>query len=130
MTKTLFGRILQGMAAVLVAHAALAQPPATTIIGETGTAGFADGAKPQFNKPIRLSPFGADSVVVSDINNHAIRVVHRNGQTTTLAGGPAKQGHQDGPAATAKFNSPHGVAFRRSDGAIAVAEASNHTIRL
>ncbi len=106
-------------------------PPATvTVIGESGTPGFVDGAKPQFNKPIRLSPFGADSVVVSDINNHAIRVVHRGGQTTTLAGGPGKQGHQDGPAATAKFNSPHGVAFRRSDGAIAVAEASNHTIRL
>jgi streptogramin lyase len=102
------------------------------VIGDTGNAGFADGLQPRFNKPIRLAPFGtdADAVVVSDISNHAIRRVHLNGETTTLAGGPDKQGHQDGPAATAKFNSPHGVAFRSRDGAIAVAEASNHTIRL
>jgi streptogramin lyase len=102
--------------------------PMTVVAGD-GTPGFADGDSPRFNKPIRFAPFGPDAVLVADINNHAIRIVHRNGRTETLAGGPEKQGYKDGPVDLARFNSPHGVAVRE-DGAIAVAEASNHTIRL
>lgn len=102
---------------------------AMTVVAGDGTPGFADGDAPRFNKPIRLAPFGPDTVLVADINNHAIRIVHHDGRTETLAGGPAKQGYQDGPADLARFNSPHGLAVR-DDGAIAVAEASNHTIRL
>ncbi len=101
----------------------------TKIIAGNGTAGFADGRSPQFNKPIRFAPFGPDAVLVADINNHAIRIVHLDGETETLAGGPDKQGHQDGPADQAQFSSPHAVAVRE-DGVIAVGEASNHTIRL
>ncbi len=102
--------------------------PMTVIAGDV-TPGYADGDSPRFNKPIRLAPFGPDTALVADINNHAIRIVHRDGRTETLAGGPAKQGYMDGPVDQARFNSPHGVAVR-NDGAIAVAEASNHTIRL
>lgn len=102
--------------------------PMTVVAGD-GTPGFADGDSPKFNKPIRLASFGPDTVLVADINNHAIRIVHRDGKTETLAGGPEKQGYKDGPMDQARFNSPHGVAVR-DDGAIAVAEASNHTIRL
>ncbi|MFT7620299.1 MAG: hypothetical protein ACI97A_003956, partial [Planctomycetota bacterium] len=62
----------------------------------TGVSGFADSPNPQFNKPIRLAPFGADSILVADIYNHAIRVVDVKGNVTTIAGGPDKQGHLDG----------------------------------
>jgi len=99
------------------------------VLGGNGTPGFADGTSSRFNKPIRLAPFGADAVLVADFNNHAIRVVHLNGQTETLAGGPDKRGYQDGPAEKARFNSPHGVAVR-DDGVIAVAEVRNNIIRL
>jgi hypothetical protein len=34
--------------------------------------------------------------VVADINNHALRIVCRNGKTETLAGGPDKKGY-NGP---------------------------------
>ena len=102
--------------------------PMTVVAGD-GTAGYADGEAAKFDKPLRLAPFGASAVLVADINNHALRVVHTSGLVETLAGGPDKQGHQDGPAAEAKFNSPHGVAVR-ADGAIAVAEVSGNTIRL
>jgi DNA-binding beta-propeller fold protein YncE len=102
--------------------------PMTWVAGD-GNAGFADGDSARFNKPIRFAPFGPDTVLVADINNHAIRIVHLDGRTETLAGGPAKQGHEDGPADQARFNSPHGVAVR-DDGTIAVAEAANHTVRL
>ncbi len=102
--------------------------PMTVVAGD-GISGFTDGNSPQFNKPIRLAPFGPDAVLVADINNHAIRIVHLDGTTETLAGGPAKQGYLDGPAGQARFDSPHGVAVR-DDGVIAVAEAANNTIRL
>jgi streptogramin lyase len=81
------------------------------------------------HKPIRLSPYGPDAVVFADINNHAIRIAHVDGRVETIAGGPDKQGHRDGPAGVARFDSPHGVAVRE-DGAIAVCEASGCTIRL
>jgi DNA-binding beta-propeller fold protein YncE len=102
--------------------------PMTVVAGD-GIPGFADGHSPRFNKPIRLAPFGPDAVLVADIKNHAIRIVHLDGRTETIAGGPTRQGHLDGPADQARFDSPHGVAVR-DDGAIAVAEAANNTIRL
>jgi DNA-binding beta-propeller fold protein YncE len=98
------------------------------VVAGDGTAGFADGAAARFDKPIRLAPWGDDAIVVADINNHAIRVVHTDGTVETIAGGPEMNGHRDGPASEAKFASPHGVAVS-PDGVIAVAEASNHTVR-
>jgi hypothetical protein len=128
------------VAVVVLGAVALAsgQQPAPTpapakliVVAGQGTAGFADGrgAEARFNKPIRLATLGADSIVVSDIYNHAIRVVTKDGRVTTIAGAPDRKGHQDGPAATASFASPHGVGTA-ADGRIAVAEAEGHTIRL
>jgi DNA-binding beta-propeller fold protein YncE len=99
------------------------------VIAGDGSTGFIDGTDARFHKPIRLAPFGEDAVVLADIYNHAIRVVHVDGRVETLAGGPDRKGHRDGPAEEARFASPHGVAVS-SAGVIAVAEAENHTIRL
>lgn len=100
------------------------------VVAGNGEAGFADGnAQARFNKPIRLAPYGAGKILVADINNHAIRSVTLDGNVQTLAGGPDKQGHKDGPAAEAGFDSPHGVAVSPG-GQIVVAGAASHTIRL
>lgn len=99
------------------------------VVAGKPVSGFTDGSSPRFNKPIRLAPFGPETILVADINNHAIRVVHLDGRTETIAGGPEKQGYLDGPAEEARFDSPHGIAVRE-DGVIAVAEAANNTIRL
>jgi len=99
------------------------------VIAGSGVAGFADGGDARFNKPIRLAPYGPGKILVADINNHAIRSVTLDGEVQTLAGAPDRQGYQDGPAAQARFNSPHGVAVSPG-GLIAVAGASSHTIRL
>jgi len=99
------------------------------VVSGNGEAGFVDGTDARFNKPIRLAPFGPGRILVADINNHAVRVVGIDGMVKTLAGGPDKQGHQDGPADIARFNSPHGVALS-NDGSIIVAGASSHTVRL
>ena len=101
------------------------------VLAGNGEAGFVDGTgvEARFNKPIRLSPFGPGKILVADIYNHAIREVSIEGKVMTLAGSPENKGHHDGLAAEAKFNAPHGVAVS-SDGLIAVADASNHVIRL
>lgn len=100
-----------------------------SVISGNGEAGFKDGKDACFNKPIRLAPFGAGKILVADIGNHAIRVVSKDGTVSTIAGGPDKQGHKDGPASDAMFNGPHGVAVS-PDGLIAVAGASSHLVRL
>jgi DNA-binding beta-propeller fold protein YncE len=101
------------------------------VIAGAGAAGFADGtgAEARFNKPIRLAPLGADTVLVADIFNHALRIVSLDGRVRTLSGAPDRKGYRDGEAATAQFDSPHGVGVA-SDGRIAVAEAGGHTLRL
>lgn len=101
------------------------------VVAGNGEAGFVDGTgnAARFDKPIRLAPFGPGKILVVDINNHALRSVTLAGEVETLAGGPDKPGHQDGPASSAGFASPHGVAVA-ADGRIFVAGAASHTIRL
>jgi DNA-binding beta-propeller fold protein YncE len=106
-------------------------PGPMRVVAGNGTAGFADGtgAVARFRKPIRLAAFREDSVVVADIFNHAIREVRLDGRVRTIVGGPDRKGYRDGPADEAQIASPHGVGVSPA-GAIAVAEAANHTIRL
>jgi DNA-binding beta-propeller fold protein YncE len=125
-----------GVGTLCISVAALAgatavAPPEMTIVAGSGIAGFADGvgADARFNKPIRLAPFGPDAVLVADIFNHAIRSVSKDGRVRTIAGSPDRKGHEDGPAAAARFASPHGVGTL-PDGRIAVAEAEGHTLRM
>jgi len=113
-----------GLTASFSAHA-----ESLIIIAGNGEAGFKDGQDARFNNPIRLAPFGPGKILVADIGNHAIRAVSRDGTVTTIAGGPDKKGHKDGPAQGAMFNAPHGVAVS-PEGIIAVAGASSHLIRL
>jgi len=81
------------------------------VVVGTGEAGFEDGNPGKLNKPIRITPFNENSVIIADINNHAIRLVSMDGTVKTIAGGLANEGYLDGDVKTAKFKSPHGVAF-------------------
>ena len=100
----------------------------TTIAG-TGNPGFKDGINSELFKPIRFSTYKDNSVLFADINNHAIRILTENGEVTTIAGAPDKKGFADGNVDTAKFNSPHGVAYNAKTNKIYVASARNHVIR-
>lgn len=106
-------------------------PATMVVVAGNGASGFADGTgdAARFNKPIRLAPLGSDAVVVSDIFNHAIRVVSKDGRVRTLAGAPDRKGSLDGDAKVASFNSPHGVGTD-AKGRIAVAEAGSNALRL
>lgn len=99
------------------------------LVAGSGNAGFKDGNPGEMNKPIRITPFNENSVIIADINNHAIRLVSIDGTVITIAGGLEKEGYHDGDFKTAKFKSPHGVAFNMNTRELFVAEAGNHVIR-
>jgi sugar lactone lactonase YvrE len=104
-----------------------------TVLAGQGTAGFANGNGPaaKFNLPqgIVLSPrVRGEGVIVADYGNHVIRFVSLNGAVSVLAGVPNSAGHSNGPAATAKFRYPAGLAVYAT-GNIYVADSQNNAIR-
>lgn len=103
--------------------------------GPTGPlgGGYADGPAHQarFHDPMGLA-VGADGrLYVSDTRNQRIRAIAPDGSVSTIAGsgpsGPAG-GFADGPAASARFFDPEGLAVDRA-GAIFVADTLNDRIR-
>ena len=100
-----------------------------TKLAGTGSKGFADGpaAQAKFHCPQGVAVGSDGSVYIADSTNNRIRLV-RDGQVTTLAGSGVK-GFQDGAAAQATFYLPVGVAVG-PDGAVYVADESNHRIRV
>jgi sugar lactone lactonase YvrE len=94
------------------------------------SAGTADGAgtAAKFSQPT-AEALGVDgSIYLTDTANNTVRKVTSAGVVTTLAGTAGASGSADGKGATARFNTPLGIAFG-SDGALYVADAGNHTIR-
>ena len=85
------------------------------------------GGAARFDTPsgIALAPDG--TLVVADTGNNAIRRVSLDGLVTTIAGGSGA-GREDGPAATARFDAPLGVAVAE-DGTVFVADTYNDSIR-
>ncbi len=99
-----------------------------TIAG--GVEGFGDGVegKASFNSPSGLALSSDGSLIVADTGNNRIRRVTPAGQTSTVAG-DGTAGYADGPASSAKFNGPIGVAVD-ARGNIYVADSYNDRIRL
>lgn len=100
----------------------------TTIAG-TGEPGYRDGpgAQAQFNGPVGVAVDGRGRIVVADTYNDRIRVIDRDGQVTTLAGGDVP-GFQDGTGAQARFDTPTAVAVD-AVGIVWVADLRNDAIR-
>src|SRR5690606_31992209 len=96
----------------------------TTLAGSPGNSGALNGtgsaALFDFEQNyIACSIFGqsgiaadnSGTVYVADSNNHAIRKIAPDGTVTTFAGALGQPGVADGPAGTARFNHPTGVAL-------------------
>ena len=66
-------------------------------------------------------------IYVADTGNHRIRRITPSGDVSTLAGS-GSEGDTDGPAATARFASPRGIAIDDA-GVVYVADTDNHRIR-
>ncbi len=100
----------------------------TTLAGD-GVAGFRDGpaSLARFNAPIGLVVDAAGNVYVADTYNDRIRRIGSDGTVSTVAGGE-RPGYQDGPGATARFDTPTGLA-RDALGNLWVADLRNNAIR-
>ncbi len=100
----------------------------TTVAGLADIQGFADGtgsaARFRFARQIAVEPSG--TMLVVDNNNWAIRRVTTSGVVTTFAGLGRNQA--DGPAASARFPAPYGIATD-SLGNSYVADINTNTIR-
>lgn len=101
----------------------------STIAGN-GTGGWSDGASSsaQFNLPGAVAVDSLGNVLVADTNNHCIRRITPAGTVTTIAGQPGIAGFTDGPAASARFNFPSGIAVDPA-GTVYVSDTDNHRIR-
>ena len=93
-------------------------------------AGFADGpsSTARFNGPIGVAVDRTGRVVVADTYNDSIRAITPDGLVVTLAGSGQK-GFADGPADSAQFDTPCGVAVD-DGGNIYVADTGNGLVRL
>lgn len=102
----------------------------TTFAGQAGFFGSTDGtgASARFNSPANIAIDSVGNVYIADTANHVIRKMTSSGVVTTLAGSPNFTGTSDGNGASARFNSPQGIAVDNV-GNVYVADTSNHTIR-
>jgi len=101
----------------------------TTIAGSGTAPGFQDGpaATSLLDTPLGVAvDSGTGAVVFCDTYNHRIRAV-AGGVVVTVAG-DGNSSHRDGPVATARFDTPSGLAV--SSSGVYVADSNNHRIRL
>jgi sugar lactone lactonase YvrE len=95
----------------------------------SGSLNFSDGVgtAASFSSPSDLAIDSQRNLYVADILNHRIRKITSEGVVTTYAG-TGNGGFVDGPAATARFYNPAGVAVDSSDN-VYVADSDNNRIR-
>ncbi len=79
----------------------------------TATPGRADGPalSAQFDAPAGVAVDVSGAVYVADTGNRTLRRIAADGTVSTFAGRAGETGSVDGPAATARFNAPRGLAF-------------------
>ena len=110
----------------------------STLAGGTWGHQDATGKAAQFRNPRGVAADSDGNLYVADFNNHCIRrIVISTGEVTTFAGNTTdtpgsdpttNAGFADGAAATARFDSPSGVAVD-SSGNVYVADKDNNRIR-
>jgi hypothetical protein len=102
--------------------------------GQLGRSAAFDGVpglQARFFNPTAILALPDGSLLVADTGNSCIRRVGADAAhtVTTLAGKIGAAGLADGPAATARFRFPMGLARDGATGVVYVADSANHRIR-
>ncbi|MGN4155834.1 NHL repeat-containing protein, partial [Burkholderia gladioli] len=103
----------------------------STLAGSsTGASGSADGtgSAARFNSPRGVTVDGSGNVYVADTLNSTIRKISSTGSVSTVAGTAGSTGSTDSSGASARFNTPQGIAVD-SSGNLYVADTGNNTLR-
>ncbi len=99
----------------------------TAYAGFTGDNGPATAAR--INHPAGIAADGSGNIYIADKSNQRIRKIDAYGIITTIAGnGIAGYSGDNGPATSASFNYPDGIAVDKT-GNIFVSDTYNHRIR-
>src|SRR5215207_4418248 len=99
----------------------------STVAGD-GTAGYVDGpaAQARFNGPVGLTVSAGGDIYVADTYNDVIRMITKEGQVTTIAGG-GTPGYADGEQKVALFDTPCGIIVANNN--LIVADTGNRRLR-
>jgi DNA-binding beta-propeller fold protein YncE len=110
----------------------LASGDVSTLAGPlTGVHGMVDGvgAEALFNLPQGVAAT-ADTVWVTDTENHTVRQIDVATRTvTTIAGTPGMLGASDGVGSAALFHEPEGIVLDPAKRVLYIADTDNHTFR-
>jgi sugar lactone lactonase YvrE len=101
-----------------------------TLAGSAGNPGWRDsvGDNAHFRNPWALAVDKSANVFVADKDNFVIRKITPDGRVSTFAGQPGQPGFADGPAGSARFKDPHGIAVDAA-GNLYVADTGNNALR-
>ena len=83
---------------------------------------------PGLGRPRGLVPGSGTDVFVVDARRHTVSRLGAQGQLTLIAGATDIPGYVDGAGASARFNTPLGVA-RTANGDLLIADSENHCLR-
>ena len=112
------------------AHLTVLQFGVTTLAGQAGISGYADGTGSiaQFSGPFGVAVDRASTIYVADSGNSTIRKIIPTGAVSTLAGSAGAGGSADGIGGNARFNYPYGITVDSATN-VYVADLGNQTIR-
>jgi sugar lactone lactonase YvrE len=110
---------------------ALSSGSVSTYAG-ANSVGSADGTGSQalFSSPAGIATDGVVAYVADTHNETIRRVVISTGEVTTIAGAVGQSGRTDGPAASARFDQPAGLALDVAKHLLYIADLNNFSIRI
>lgn len=96
-----------------------------TVAGRPGEPG---PGTDRLDSPSGVALDADDSLLIADTGNHVVRRLAPDGRLAVVAGLAGEAGTTNGPAASARFNAPLGLAVA-PDRSVLVADSGNHSIR-
>ena len=104
----------------------------STIAGY-GSLGYYDGpaTNAEFDYPYSLAFDSANRYLyIADTDNSAIRLLNMTSAQVSTVAGNGYSGYFDGPASSALFSYPRGIAFNATTGNLYIADSGNNAIRI